>query len=61
MLNLESWWIQGVGSSGFAANLVNDFDLVQFGSHFVLPCLETVRFDLVSSLLILLNLVAKER
>jgi len=50
-----------VGSSGFAANLVNDFDLVQFGSHFVLPCFETVRFDLVSSLLILLNLVAKER
>jgi hypothetical protein len=36
MLNLESCWIQGVvGSSGFAANLVNDFDLVQFGSSFV--------------------------
>jgi hypothetical protein len=35
MLNLESCWIQGVGSSGFAVNLVNDFDLVQFGSGFV--------------------------
>lgn len=23
-----------MGSSGFAANLVNDFDLVQFGSQF---------------------------
>jgi hypothetical protein len=27
--------IQGVGSSGIAADLVNDFELVQFGSSFV--------------------------
>jgi hypothetical protein len=45
MLNLESCWIQGVGSSGIAADLVNDFELVlwiQFCVYLVLRQLGTI-------------------
>jgi hypothetical protein len=50
-----------VGSSGFEANLVNDLIWSIWIPVLCFPCFEAVRFDLISSLCILLNLGAKDR